>query len=78
MGYHDEDVVMEAIVLEEGCTTPRRQENQFPVMLLPPEPPKKRRYEYRGKKQPPKRGFFNPPDLELLFVMPTRRDQACV
>ncbi|CDP09085.1 unnamed protein product [Coffea canephora] len=63
---------------DEGCSTPRRHENQIAVMSVPPAAPKKKRYDYGGERpHPPKSGFFQPPDLELLFVVPPRRRQAC-
>lgn len=70
------EVEYEGMAMEEGCVTPKRGEFQIPVTSVPPPPPRKKRYACRGKKKPPKTGYFQPPDLELLFAMPPRR-QAC-
>lgn len=67
-------------VEEEGCRTPERSYNEHDQMVCPPAPRKKAAYYNNGKKQrgPPKNGYFQPPDLELLFAMgPPPRREAC-
>lgn len=62
---------------EAGCATPRRSECRIPVALGPPPPPKKKPFAFEERKSdPPKNGYFQPPDLDLLFAMAPRR-QAC-
>lgn len=58
------------------CTTPKHDGCRIPVSIAPPPPPKKKRY-YFGKKrvEPPKNGYFNIPDLELVFT--PRVKEAC-
>ncbi|KAG6418007.1 hypothetical protein SASPL_120205 [Salvia splendens] len=58
-------------VAEEGCCTPKRG---IPARTTPPPPPRKKPVE---KKNSPKGGYFEPPDLEQLFVA-LRRAEACV
>ncbi|KAI3988451.1 hypothetical protein MKX01_026265 [Papaver californicum] len=57
---------------EEGCKTPISDENQIRLNLkCPPPPPKKNKpINYGAKREPPKNGYYQPPDLELLFVTP--------
>ncbi|KAJ7980826.1 Cyclin-dependent kinase inhibitor [Quillaja saponaria] len=66
---------------EDGCSTPKRGEFQIPTALVPPPPPRKKPFSFGEKRVPvPKKGFFQPPDLDLFFsVGPTQRqEQACV
>ncbi|XP_022983341.1 cyclin-dependent protein kinase inhibitor SMR4 [Cucurbita maxima] len=65
---------------EEECSTPTRWECRIPAVFNcpPPPPPKKKKAVGSGKKrEPPKHGYFQPPDLEALFSVPPRRE-ACV
>ncbi|KAK1562744.1 hypothetical protein Q3G72_016418 [Acer saccharum] len=56
---------------EETCTTPKK--HGIPVLSVCPPPPKKK--PVSGKKRdPPKNGYFQPPDLDSLFTMPPRRE----
>ncbi|KAK4833509.1 hypothetical protein QYF36_006212 [Acer negundo] len=56
---------------EETCTTPKK--HRIPVLSVCPPPPKKK--SVSGKKRdPPKNGYFQPPDLDSLFTMPPRRE----
>ncbi|KAJ3669442.1 hypothetical protein LUZ60_011392 [Juncus effusus] len=50
----------------EGCETPKRLESRIPAMLPCPAPPKKKLVPAKNK-NPPKNGYFEPPDLESLF-----------
>ena len=58
---------------EGRCTTPKRRECQIPVVLVCPPPPKKKTASGM-KRDPPKNGYFHPPDLDALFTMPPRRE----
>ncbi|GMH12741.1 hypothetical protein Nepgr_014582 [Nepenthes gracilis] len=60
-------------VTEQGCMTPTHGDCQIPVPLVPPPPPKKRRCSCGKKSEPRKNGYFNAPDLELIFTMVPRR-----
>jgi len=54
------------VEFESGCRTPRH--GGIPANLVcPPAPRKKRIYGYPPV-CPPKDGFFQPPDLELVFT----------
>ncbi|KAM6550972.1 hypothetical protein CsatB_000780 [Cannabis sativa] len=59
----------------EDCTTPKRRECRIPETFVCPPPPKKKSMS-GTKRQPPKNGYFHPPDLDSLFVIPSR-GQAC-
>ncbi|KAJ4704653.1 Cyclin-dependent kinase inhibitor [Melia azedarach] len=58
---------------DEGCTTPKHR--IIPVSSVCPPPPKKKSVSPK-KRDPPKNGFFQPPDLDAFFAMPLRRE-AC-
>ncbi|XVF23922.1 hypothetical protein REPUB_Repub13aG0081800 [Reevesia pubescens] len=64
---------------EAGYMTPRRRTQTAAPPACPPAPRKKQPV-YNVKREPPKNGFFQPPDLEALFsiMVPTRREAACV
>ncbi|KAG4145393.1 hypothetical protein ERO13_D05G094500v2 [Gossypium hirsutum] len=68
-----EDVVTSMI--QEGWSTPTRGECWIPaVQACPPPPPKKKPFTFGKKRpEPPKNGYFQPPDLEMIFSMGTRR-----
>lgn len=61
--------------MDEDCETPKRRECQIPEMLLCPPPPKKKAVG-ETQRDPPKNGYFQPPDLDALFALPPRT-QAC-
>ncbi|KHN41104.1 hypothetical protein glysoja_013446 [Glycine soja] len=61
--------------IEEGCRTPKRSACRIPAgrQVCPPAPKKKPAIYPARKRVPPKKGYFVPPDLELIFrVAPTR------
>ncbi|CAF1792982.1 hypothetical protein HID58_092000 [Brassica napus] len=60
---------------EEGCTTPRSSKYRIPVSLVCPPPLRKKSMVAR-KRDPPRNGYFQPPDLETLFYAHPRRE-AC-
>ncbi|KAL2336594.1 hypothetical protein Fmac_011040 [Flemingia macrophylla] len=61
---------------EDECRTPRLVQNQIPAAFICPPPPRKK--PVAGKRrQPPKEGYFQPPDLDSLFSIPARKE-ACV
>ena len=66
----------EAYYYEVGCTTPRHGECRIPVASLPPPAPKKKSFALGKKRVLPKNGYFHPPDLEVLFAMPPRRQEC--
>ncbi|GKV08080.1 hypothetical protein SLEP1_g19762 [Rubroshorea leprosula] len=61
---------------QDGWSTPTRGECRIPAASACPPPPKKKSLSFGKKREPPKDGYFKPPDLELFFSMFTRR-QAC-
>ncbi|KAG2324008.1 hypothetical protein Bca4012_038354 [Brassica carinata] len=63
-----------------GCKTPTRDECRIPAYPPCPPPVRRKRSIHFGKKsEPPKNGYFQPPDLELFFttVAPSRRQESC-
>lgn len=64
-----------------GCTTPTRDECRIPA--YPPCPPPVRRKRsllpFGKKREPPKKGYFQPLDLDLFFsvVAASRRQPSC-
>lgn len=65
---------------EEGCRTPRRGGGcEIPATLVCPPAPRKKRVKMinNGKKQRPKNGYFQSPDLEIFFAMAPRREPYC-
>ncbi|KAF5189956.1 Cyclin-dependent protein kinase inhibitor smr4 [Thalictrum thalictroides] len=61
-------------MIEEGCRTPRHNECQISTKLVCPPPPKKKKFVYGKKSDPPKMGYFQPPDLELVFSLTPSRE----
>lgn len=59
---------------EEECKTPRHIENQIPAMLMCPPPPRKKPVGAGKRREPPKDGYFQPPDLDSLFAIPARKE----
>nr|AAM62581.1 unknown [Arabidopsis thaliana] len=60
---------------EEGCTTPRSTMYRIPVASVCPPPPRKKLMVVR-KRDPPRNGYFQPPDLETLFYAQPRREAS--
>ncbi|CAL5192112.1 unnamed protein product [Lathyrus oleraceus] len=59
--------------MEDECRTPRLLQNQIPVFICPPPPPRKK--PVAGvRRPPPKEGYFQPPDLDSLFVFVRRKE----
>ncbi|KAK3034270.1 hypothetical protein RJ639_032205 [Escallonia herrerae] len=56
----------------DECTTPKYR---IPAAAVCPPAPRKK-VEERGKKKPPKNGYFHPPDLDMFFAMEPRRGAA--
>ncbi|KAG0467663.1 hypothetical protein HPP92_019243 [Vanilla planifolia] len=61
---------------EEGWETPKRGDCRIPSELPCPPPPRKRSPVVAMRRDPPKGGYFRPPDLEALFVV-APRSEAC-
>ncbi|CAA7392744.1 unnamed protein product [Spirodela intermedia] len=63
---------------EEGWQTPRRMECRIPAAFpCPPPPRKKSPVVFAKRREPPKNGYFQPPDLEMLFSLLPRRETSC-
>ncbi|KAL5709555.1 hypothetical protein ACHQM5_020231 [Ranunculus cassubicifolius] len=64
----------EIMMEEEGCRTPRSDE--VSTNLVCPPPPRKKKMVYGKKREAPKMGYFQPPDLEVVFSLPPARQRA--
>ncbi|KAK6929362.1 hypothetical protein RJ641_005567 [Dillenia turbinata] len=62
-------------MVEEGCKTPRHGGCRIPAASVCPPAPRKKMVCTK-RRDPPKNGYFQPPDLESLFVISPRRE-AC-
>ncbi|KMZ57193.1 hypothetical protein ZOSMA_88G00140 [Zostera marina] len=63
---------------EEGWETPKRTEYKIPLVFPCPPPPRKKKSPVLFKRRnPPKNGYFQPPDLEALFALTPRRETSC-
>ncbi|OAY74151.1 cyclin-dependent protein kinase inhibitor SMR4 [Ananas comosus] len=62
----------------EGWETPKRVECRISAVLPCPPPPKKKKPPRAlwKRREPPRNGYFQPPDLETLFALAPRRE-AC-
>ncbi|KAK7385703.1 hypothetical protein VNO78_31509 [Psophocarpus tetragonolobus] len=49
---------------EEGCCTPKRR---IQTMMCPAAPKKKATVDRGRQRMSPKKGYFVPPDLDLIF-----------
>ncbi|KAL0728739.1 hypothetical protein Bca4012_024832 [Brassica carinata] len=62
---------------EDGCTTPRSGKYRIPVSsVCPPPPRRKSKVVTVRSRDPPRNGYFQPPDLEVLFYAQPRREAA--
>ncbi|KAL0915105.1 hypothetical protein M5K25_015505 [Dendrobium thyrsiflorum] len=68
---------MEVDRREQGWETPKRGECRIPAELPCPPPPRKRPPATAKRQEPPIGGYFQPPDLEVLFALAPRRE-VCV
>ncbi|KAM1489772.1 hypothetical protein ACFXTO_032982 [Malus domestica] len=62
--------------MEEDCATPKPRECRIPEANMCPPPPRKKAVG-ETKREPPKNGYFQPPDLDTLFALPPRT-QVCI
>ncbi|GKU91962.1 hypothetical protein SLEP1_g5759 [Rubroshorea leprosula] len=58
---------------KDECRTPRREACRIPVVPPCPPAPKKKKEPVYVKRDPPKNGFFQPPELEALFTVVPRK-----
>lgn len=61
---------------DSECETPKHEQHKIPNKTLCPSPPRKKRPVLKSRDPPPS-GFFNPPDLEILFTK-MNRTASCV
>lgn len=74
MGYEEVEMSVE----DERCSTPTREEYRIQVGPVPPPPPRKKPMALLGKKRvPPENGYFQAPDIEMLFAVTPIRRRAC-
>ncbi|MQM20984.1 hypothetical protein Taro_054013 [Colocasia esculenta] len=64
-------------VEEEGWETPKRVECRIPAVFPCPPPPRKKPAAFAKRREPPKNGYFQPPDLEVLFALAPLREASC-
>ncbi|PIN04757.1 hypothetical protein CDL12_22702 [Handroanthus impetiginosus] len=57
---------MSADQVDQGCATPKNEEYQIPAALVCPPPPKKKNNR-RTKRDPPKNGYFQSPELDMFL-----------
>ncbi|KAI3439601.1 uncharacterized protein J3R85_004601 [Psidium guajava] len=70
---------IEELLFGEGdqCRTPRHRGCQIPVdTACPPPAPRKKAAREGRRRDPPKNGFFQHPDLELLFAIVPQREAS--
>ncbi|RWR95407.1 hypothetical protein CKAN_02474700 [Cinnamomum micranthum f. kanehirae] len=53
--------------VSDSCATPKHGVYRIPTVFACPPPPKKK--AAIGKRDPPKDGYYQPPDLELIFKL---------
>ena len=79
-GCYDSEKVVVDDDYDVGCKTPTRDECRIPAYPLCPPPVRRKRSIVLGKKlEPPKNGYFQPPDLELFFTAAatSRQQESC-
>ncbi|WOL11163.1 hypothetical protein Cni_G19924 [Canna indica] len=65
-----------------GWATPKRGECRIPAAIRCPPPPRKKKWYPTAagalgmRRDPPRKGYFHPPDLEALFAL-APRGEAC-
>jgi hypothetical protein len=64
-GSFERMVVVVVVEENDGCSTPKHRRIPEPVVC--PPPPKKKPFKFWKKRDPPKDGYFNPPELEQLL-----------
>ncbi|KAK3206307.1 hypothetical protein Dsin_020353 [Dipteronia sinensis] len=74
--------MMTLMIMQEGYSTPTREECRIPVVAAccppPPKKKKKKAFSFGKKREPPKNGYFQSPELEVFFnIMGPRREQSC-
>ncbi|GFY83599.1 hypothetical protein Acr_03g0003730 [Actinidia rufa] len=62
------EVSGDCAAVEEGCRTPRRGGFEIPAPVICPPAPRKK-VAHVKQRNPPKNGYFQPPDLEALFAI---------
>ncbi|KAL3826015.1 hypothetical protein ACJIZ3_022044 [Penstemon smallii] len=60
---------------EQGCATPKNEECQIPAAVVCPPPPRKKN-ERGTKREPPKNGYFQSPELDTFFGGAAQRKEA--
>ncbi|KAI8571622.1 hypothetical protein RHMOL_Rhmol01G0134300 [Rhododendron molle] len=60
--------------VEHGCRTPKHRGSQILAALECPLAPRKTPAYSKQQSTPPKQGYFQPPDLEVLFAIASRRE----
>ncbi|CAH2038659.1 unnamed protein product [Thlaspi arvense] len=78
--YYDGETVTVDDDYHVGCTTPTREECRIPADPPCPPPVRRKRSLHFGKKrEPPKNGYFQPPDLDLFFsvMAASKRQESC-
>jgi len=61
---------------DSECETPKHEKHKIPNRMLCPSPPRKKRPTLKSGNPPPS-GFFNPPELEIMFAK-MDRTSSCV
>jgi len=73
--YSEGEFVMDDAEDSE-CETPKHEQHKIPNRMVCPSPPRKKRPALKSIDPPPS-GFFNPPELEILFTK-MNRTASCV
>lgn len=54
--------------VEQECTTPKNQDYQIPMSVVCLPAPRKKMERQQTKKNRPKNGYFQSPDIETFFA----------